>query len=88
MQARKFSPHPSLYFPDGNIAVMASKSFTECIVFRVHQSILSRASPIFQDLFALGTTTGSEVYDGLPVIFLQDGAEQVESLFRFFYREG
>ena len=86
MQAPQYLHHPSLYFPDGNVAVTATKSCTERIVFRVHQSILSRASPVFRNLFAL--CTSSEIYDGIPVICLQDGAEQVESLFWFLYREG
>lgn len=69
------------------------------VIFRVHKSILSMHSPVFQGMFALpevasgsgiaGTSNlpGSldETYEGAPVVELSDTEEQVVKLLGVFY---
>lgn len=80
-----YLPHPSLYFSDGNVALVAPKTFNECTVFRVHQSLLSKLSPVFGNMFS--GATPDERHDGTPMVIMDDAAEQVESLLRFVYHD-
>jgi hypothetical protein len=77
--------HTSLYFFDGNIAVMASNNFGEQTVFRVHQSILSHYSTVFADMLALPPVREAETYDDVPLVCLPDNAEEIESLLKAIY---
>jgi hypothetical protein len=80
----QYRKHPSLYVLDGNIALIAreAQSVHECVVFRVHRSMLSRFSAVFETMM---TTT--ENYDGVPAVCMTDPADQIESLLKFMYHE-
>jgi hypothetical protein len=78
--------HDSLYLLDGNIVLLAINNAGVCMVFRVHKSVLSKNSPVFETMLTLPALS-SEVYDGIPLVQLQDGAEEVESLLRVLYHE-
>ena len=80
-----YTHHPSLYFSDGNVALVVPKSVSEYTVFRVHQSLLSKLSPVFETMFRM--PKGDEDYDGTPAIFMQETADQVECLLRFIYHD-
>lgn len=54
--------------------------------FRVHQSVLSKHSPVFQDLFSLPQSADAENYEGIPVLVtLTDPYKDVKGLFRMLY---
>jgi hypothetical protein len=79
--------HGSLYLFDGNIALVAPHATGKRVVFRVHQSILSKNSPVFETMFTLPAVDANEMYDGVPLVWLPDAAEEVESLLRVLYHE-
>ena len=59
--------HLGLWFDDGNIILRA-----EIVLFRVHRSMLSRHSKVFEDLFSVAHSSEDEQLDGVPVITVQD----------------
>jgi len=81
--------HDSLYLSDGNLAIIASYATRKRVVFRVHQSVLSKHSPVFKTMLELAPpgTDANEMYDGAPLVVLPDPAEAVESLLRILYLE-
>jgi len=85
----QYREHPSLYILDGNIAIIAHQSVQECVVFRVHRSMLSRFSAVFDTMMTLPATNAStnENYDGVPAVCMTDPADQIESLLKFMYHE-
>ncbi|KAI0087553.1 hypothetical protein BDY19DRAFT_994869 [Irpex rosettiformis] len=55
-----------LWFTDGSIVLLAEKT-----LFRVYAGILSRASPIFRDMFAIGQVhNAEETYEGCPLVVM------------------
>ena len=79
--------HDSLYFIDGNVVLIAPNSTGIRTVFRVHQSVLAKSSPIFATMFTLPAGDGNEMYDGVPLVQMLDGAEEVESLLKVLYHQ-
>jgi hypothetical protein len=81
--------HDSLYLVDGNIVLIAPLTTGQHQIFRVHQSILSKNSPVFRSMFMIPGVQDEEVekYDGVPLVQLPDDAEEVESLLRVLYHE-
>jgi hypothetical protein len=77
--------HTSLYFFDGNIALMAPNNFGENTIFRVHQSILSHYSSVFADMLTMPPVREVETYDDVPLVCLPDNAEEIESLLKTIY---
>jgi len=77
--------HEKHYYPDGNIVLVA-----ETTKFRVFRSILAGKSEVFKDMFdmtspglesnMLNFVDGAAVDDGVPMIELQDSAQDVERL--------
>ncbi|CAL1699880.1 unnamed protein product [Somion occarium] len=61
------SRHETLWYEDGNIVLVADTT-----TFRVHSSVLSRASDIFRDMFSLPQPQGEDTIDGCPVVHLPD----------------
>jgi hypothetical protein len=74
---------------DGNIVIIAPLITGQCQIFRVHKSILSKNSPVFRSMFMIPGVQDQEMekYDGVPLVQLLDGAEEVESLLRVLYHE-
>ncbi|KAH8103818.1 hypothetical protein BXZ70DRAFT_665594 [Cristinia sonorae] len=70
-----------LWFPDGTVILRAEETH-----FRVYSGILSLHSPIFRDLFTLPQPLDDEVYDGCPVVSLQDGAEELGEFLKVLHR--
>lgn len=64
--------HPTFFLPDGNVVLVC-----EAILFRTYKGLLSRHSEIFWDMFSLSShqPADAEVYDGCPVVRLQDTAQ-------------
>lgn len=65
-----------LWFRDGNVVFQAGN-----LVFKVIQSIMSRESPIFGDMFALPQpqADAAEIFDGCPLVCLPDTEEEIRS---------
>lgn len=70
MNEPKLIEHPSLYFPDGNIILIA-----ENVKFRVYGGHLTCQSNVFKDMMSIGRPEGSEMVDGCPAVYLDDSAE-------------
>lgn len=79
--------HETLYFPDGNIALLASYTHDRYIIFRVHQSVLVATSPVFRDMFSLPTGSSQEMYDGVPAVDMMDSGQDLECLLRVLYHQ-
>ena len=71
--------HSSLYFSDSNIILTAVGSNGQNVFFLVHQSILSKNSPVFVHMLS-SPSEGNEIYDGVPLVQLSDSREDWESL--------
>lgn len=65
---------PSCWFEDGNVVLQAQSS-----IFKVYKGLLSQESEVFKSMFALpqSSTGPSELYDGCPLVVLQDSAADV-----------
>ena len=84
--------HPALYYADGNVILSGRTQNGEREYFRVHQSILSRHSPVLADMFSIPPllATGSrtqlaESYDGAVHVQMPDTAEELTSFLTMFY---
>ncbi|KAF8814582.1 hypothetical protein BYT27DRAFT_7206031 [Phlegmacium glaucopus] len=79
--------HDSLYFCDGNIALITphDQSPNHYVAFRLHRSRLSLISPVFEGLFMVPVIDNQEIFDGVPLIYMMDGADALECLFRLVY---
>ena len=87
MADNTYETHKKLYLLDGNVAIFAPQSPGNFIVFRVHQSMLSRISPVFESMFTLPPGAAEEKYDGVPLVFLPDSADAVENPLMIVYHE-
>ncbi|KAH7908971.1 hypothetical protein BJ138DRAFT_1011784 [Hygrophoropsis aurantiaca] len=76
--------HDSLYFYDGNVALIVLTATGEPLVFRVHKSILSRSSLVFANMF-LESQGDGETHDGVPVFRVSEDAGKMESLLNVLY---
>jgi hypothetical protein len=57
------------------------------VVFRVHQTMLSRISPVFATMFKLPPGDTVETHDGVPSVCLPDAADDIECLLKVLYHE-
>ncbi|KAM5531624.1 hypothetical protein V8D89_014710 [Ganoderma adspersum] len=74
---------PELWFEDGNVVIVAGSA-----AFRVHTSILSRHSEVFQDTFGVprpALPAPSDVFDGHPVVHVSDSAHDFKQLLCMLY---
>lgn len=76
------------YFTDGAICIATKNTDT---LFRVHQGMLVRHSQVFRDMFSIprpeadGASQDESVYEGAPVVQLDDRTEDIRALFRLMY---
>lgn len=84
--------HPTLYFDDGNVVLSALTKDSQCCYFRVHQSVLCRHSPVFEEMFQIPPLREdspeheiAELYDGVLHIQMPDSAEELGSLIGVLY---
>lgn len=78
--------HERHYISDGNVVLSAvSQDKTRAVVFRVHKSLLTEQSEVFESMFAVPQGDGEsdghvESYEGLPLVRMPDTAEEVGEL--------
>lgn len=91
--------HDRLYLPDGNIILTTSEptkplsliepadteSHNGVILFRVHVSVLSMHSSVFKDMFESPGHTVNEMYDGAPLVKMQDTTSELECFLNAMY---
>ena len=81
--------HPDLYFPDANFVIIAQDGAkkTDRIHFRVHQSMLSKHSQVFKDMFTLpgSPENAQEFYDGVPFVEVNDDPEDMAKFLTILY---
>ncbi len=71
---------------DGNVVLSAiSSDKNRTVLFRIHKSLLSDQSGVFETMFGLPVpqdqeNVEAESYEGLPLVRMPDTAEQVEAL--------
>ncbi|KAL6298870.1 hypothetical protein BKA93DRAFT_743330 [Sparassis latifolia] len=69
-----------LWYNDGNIILVAERRS-----FRVHKSVLSQHSKVFQDLFEIAQPDAEDGMTTCPEVPLQDRADDVHMLLQRFY---
>ncbi|RDB24320.1 hypothetical protein Hypma_008443, partial [Hypsizygus marmoreus] len=75
------SPSPDFWFKDGSIVIVV-----EDTAFRIHQSILSRHSDVFADLFTVPQPrTDVQSIEGCPVVHLTDSVADFSDVVRALY---
>ncbi|KAA1468956.1 hypothetical protein DENSPDRAFT_834460 [Dentipellis sp. KUC8613] len=75
-----FNPDMNLWMLDGNVILVC-----DSVAYRVHQSILSRHSKVFKDMFAVGTPQGDETFQDCVVVRLQDSPVHFTALLKSLY---
>lgn len=45
--------------------------------FKVHRSIVSRRSPVFNDMFAVSGLSDQATLEDIPIVHLSDGSEEL-----------
>jgi BTB/POZ domain len=85
--AKLITNHVSLYFNDGNITLLAPQSQNRYLAFRVHRSMLSRISPVFEGLFSIPAVDETEKYEGTPVMYMMDRADALQRLLQLVYHD-
>ncbi|KDR86009.1 hypothetical protein GALMADRAFT_132620 [Galerina marginata CBS 339.88] len=68
------------WFDDGNVILQAENT-----QFRVHRSILSRHSQVFQDMFSLPQPEKETLFEGCPLVHVSDAPEDWENIFSILY---
>ena len=66
-----------LWYEDGTVVIIAGD-----VAFRLYKGVLARASPIFQDMFAIGQPGDAETMDGCSVVRLSDSPVDLRYFFR------
>lgn len=78
--------HRRFFFWDGNIILSAIGEGGKSVLFKVHKSVLSRHSEVFEDMFAVADPVAEEsVVEGAEAVVMQDTVEEVESFLTPFY---
>ncbi|KAF7974976.1 hypothetical protein HWV62_10719 [Athelia sp. TMB] len=70
-----------LWLPDGNVIVQA-----EGTQYKVHQSILSIHSSVFDDMFSIPQPSGGPLVEECPIVNLSDTAADVTIVLDAIYR--
>lgn len=70
----------NIWYQDGSIILQVEKKY-----YRVHLSILAEHSAVFRDMFTIGEPDGELTYEGCPIVFLSDNAQDLEYLLRAIY---
>ena len=74
--------------PDGDVilALSSARNPQDKVLYRVDKLILSRHSPTFSGLFSIPyDSAANEEYDGVPVVHLDDHAEDIFALLQWLY---
>ena len=69
-----------LWLDDGNVILLAQETG-----FRIHQSVLTRRSKVFRDMFSLAQPSQSESVEGCPVVPLSDHKGEVTHMLLALY---
>ena len=85
--AKLITNHISLYFNDGNITLLAPQTQNHYIAFRVHRSMLSKISPVFEGLFLLPPVDEMEMHEGVPLVYTTDRADALQGVLRLVYHD-
>ena len=85
MDAINILRRPSLYFPDGDIAITAQGSKGRTYMYRVDIMFLSRHSPVFHKMLAKPNESPTAMLDGVPVVHLSDHADDVTAILEALY---
>jgi hypothetical protein len=75
------SPPDYSDMPNADIILQSS----DLVHFRVHKSALVTSSPFFADMFSLPQPPNDAAPDGLPVVYLSEDAEVLNSLISMLY---
>ena len=70
---------------DGDVILRAGADPNSKHVFRVHKFILSLASPVFKDMFALPQPPDQHDEHGLPIVDVSDPPESLDLILRLVY---
>ncbi|KDR86012.1 hypothetical protein GALMADRAFT_132623 [Galerina marginata CBS 339.88] len=68
------------WFDDGNVILQAENTR-----FRVHYTILSRHSQVFQDMFSLPQPEEEALFDGCPLVHVSDAPDDWSNIFSILY---
>jgi hypothetical protein len=72
--------YDDFWFEDGSVVIVAQDKH-----FRVHQSILSRHSEVFADMFSIPQPPTQETLDGCPILKLNDELYDLVDLMKVLY---
>lgn len=72
-----------VWFDDGNVIIVAQST-----PFKVHRSLLSQRSSVFNDMFSIPqppTLQGDEGMDGIPIVHVSDTWEEIAYILSALY---
>lgn len=75
-----------LWFADGNIIIQVTyPDKTQERLYKLHRGVLSHNSSVFKDLFEVASSSGSQTFEGLPLVELHDDPAFLDQFFRALY---
>lgn len=76
------SRHEDFWFTDGSVVLVVENT-----AFRIHQSILSRHSDVFADMFTVPQPDSNDAdhFDGCPIVHLTDPLEDFVDVMKAIY---
>jgi hypothetical protein len=74
--------HEDFWFTDGSVVLLVENT-----AFRIHQSILSRHSDVFADMFTVPQPMHDETdqMDGCPIVYLADSLSDFIDVMKALY---
>ncbi|KAI8995705.1 hypothetical protein BD414DRAFT_409771 [Trametes punicea] len=73
-------PDPNFWFDDRSVVLVAQRT-----AYRVHRSLLARASPVFHDLFTIAHPDTHAFPSGQPVVHVSGSAHDVKGFLHTLY---
>lgn len=76
----KITQHHDFWYSDGSVVLIVEKTG-----FRIHQSVLTRYSDVFADLFTVPQPENAGQIGGCPVVHLPDSLPDFLDLLKALY---
>ena len=89
IESERIEKSTSIYHAHGDIAILSLPNDEGVITaFKIDKIYLSRNSAVFEGMVGLPSMEESEKFDGVPLVRLQDTAEQLGDFLEALYDSG
>ena len=74
-----------LYFEDGSVVLSTKGDEGGLVYFKVHKSVLTKRSAVFEDMFSLPSPPEVPQYDSLPLVQVYDDCQELKQFLQLIY---